>query len=219
VLFSDYLGLSSLQIKQRHPTAPKNPPKFLGHGYCLNLSKSVALDKATRNKDEIFKAAWTLYKDGIFVEPEELRGIGIALTKLEDSSDKQLEGRPADQPKLSFLPQARFEEPSPLIELVRDPPLLPWSQITPAYLLSLKDEERTLLLRRYVDEDVKAKKTADSPDLISDLGFRSQDTDKIIEELPDYTEQEKLDIEAMIEQESLDRTVVNTLPYQLVMEM
>jgi hypothetical protein len=209
------------QIKQRHPTAPKNPPKFLGHGYCLNLSKSVALDKATRNKDDIFKAAWSLYKDGIFVEPEELRGIGIALTKLEDSSEKQPESRAADQPKLTFMPPQAVQSKAAFsrIEAITDPPLIPWNQVSPAYLLSIKEEERTHLLKRYVEEELKAKQSADSPDLISDLGFRSQETEKIIDEIPDYTEQEKLDIEAMIAQESLDRTVIDNLPYQLIMEM
>lgn len=70
----------------RHPDAPVETPKFLGHGYCTNqnLSSPISGRGATATDDSIVcgATAWELIKR-MNIAPKELRGIGVQLSKLE----------------------------------------------------------------------------------------------------------------------------------------
>ncbi|PPQ70407.1 hypothetical protein CVT26_013824 [Gymnopilus dilepis] len=86
----DMLGRSlTLKIMKRDPTAPVEPPKFLGHGACDLFNKQTPLigpgGKATSDDQVIGSTAWRLLKSFNF-DPKELRGIGIQVQKLESAS-------------------------------------------------------------------------------------------------------------------------------------
>ncbi|THU80111.1 DNA repair protein [Dendrothele bispora CBS 962.96] len=84
------LGRSiTLKIMKRDPTAPVEPPKFLGHGACDVFNKQTALlgpnGRATSDSKVIGNHAWRMLKSFNF-DPKELRGIGIQIQKLEPAS-------------------------------------------------------------------------------------------------------------------------------------
>ncbi|WZN60214.1 DNA polymerase IV [Chloropicon roscoffensis] len=76
----------TLKLKLRKPNAPP-PPKFLGHGWCDNLSRSVTLASAADDAGLIAREAVALLLR-LDADPREIRGLGIQITKLD-------EGQPA----------------------------------------------------------------------------------------------------------------------------
>ncbi|KAG7095614.1 hypothetical protein E1B28_006339 [Marasmius oreades] len=98
------LGKSiTLKIMKRDPSAPVEPPKFLGHGACEVFNKQMPLTdssgRATAEPKFVGEHAWRMLKTFNF-DPKELRGIGIQIQKLESSSGD----RPAElgQARLPF---------------------------------------------------------------------------------------------------------------------
>ncbi|PPQ77576.1 hypothetical protein CVT25_011368 [Psilocybe cyanescens] len=79
----------TLKIMKRDPTAPVEPPKFLGHGSCDLFNKQMPLigpgGKATSDAEIIGNHAWKLLKSFNF-DPKELRGIGLQVHKLESNT-------------------------------------------------------------------------------------------------------------------------------------
>ncbi|KAH7318839.1 hypothetical protein B0J17DRAFT_711096 [Rhizoctonia solani] len=77
----------TLKIMKRHPDAPKEAPKFMGHGKCENFNKTCSISGprgvATDDPDIIGREAWKLLYSMRF-DPTELRGIGIQIQKLDD---------------------------------------------------------------------------------------------------------------------------------------
>ncbi|QDZ23442.1 DNA polymerase IV [Chloropicon primus] len=72
----------TLKLKLRKPNAPP-PSKFLGHGWCDNISRSITLACSVDDNAVIAKeAVGLLFKLG--VDPREIRGIGIQITKLDE---------------------------------------------------------------------------------------------------------------------------------------
>ncbi|KAK7062843.1 deoxycytidyl transferase [Paramarasmius palmivorus] len=105
------LGRSiTLKIMKRDPTAPVEPPKFLGHGMCEVFNKQMPLagpnGRATCNPKVIGEHAWRMLKAFNF-EPKELRGIGIQVQKLEslagDDSAEPGQGRLPFQKKVQEI--------------------------------------------------------------------------------------------------------------------
>ncbi|KAF8884479.1 hypothetical protein BD779DRAFT_1536645 [Infundibulicybe gibba] len=100
----------TLKIMKRDPTAPVEPPKFLGHGSCDLFSKQSPLitptGRPTRDKHIIGEHAWRLLKSFHF-DSKELRGIGLQIQKLESSttSVQQQHGQ-------AVIPFARVGDPS-----------------------------------------------------------------------------------------------------------
>ena len=64
----------TLKIKQRKPDAPP-PQKYLRHGWCDNLSKSVTLASSTDDKKRIAEEAVRMLL-AMQIDPSEIRGIG-----------------------------------------------------------------------------------------------------------------------------------------------
>jgi len=58
------------------------PGKFLGCGHCLDLSRSVAPGRVIISAEALFKCVSMLYKE-IGLPPEEVRGVGVHLKKLQ----------------------------------------------------------------------------------------------------------------------------------------
>ncbi|CAE6377231.1 unnamed protein product [Rhizoctonia solani] len=78
----------TLKIMKRHPDAPKEAAKFMGHGKCETFNKTCSISGPrgllTSDPDIIGREAWKLLQSMGFV-PSELRGIGIQIQKLEDA--------------------------------------------------------------------------------------------------------------------------------------
>ncbi|KZO95126.1 DNA repair protein [Calocera viscosa TUFC12733] len=78
--------LMTLKVMKRHPDAPIEAPKFMGHGSCDSFSKSNPIGArggaATDDADIIGEEAWKLMKSFGF-DSRELRGLGIQIQKLE----------------------------------------------------------------------------------------------------------------------------------------
>jgi hypothetical protein len=66
------------QLMRRHPEAPVEPAKFLGHGHVEVFSRSVSLASATRDAATILRETRALYK-ALAVPPPDLRGPPIVL--------------------------------------------------------------------------------------------------------------------------------------------
>ncbi|CAE6504506.1 unnamed protein product [Rhizoctonia solani] len=77
----------TLKIMKRHPDAPKEAPKFMGHGKCENFNKTCSISGprglATSDPEIIGREAWKLLRSMRF-DPTELRGVGIQIQKLDD---------------------------------------------------------------------------------------------------------------------------------------
>lgn len=73
----------TLKLAKRHPNAPVNPPKYMGMGLCTFLSKSSRLGIPTNDWGIVGSEIRSLYRM-LNVPPQELRGIAISMTKLQD---------------------------------------------------------------------------------------------------------------------------------------
>jgi DNA repair protein REV1 len=108
--------LLTLKILKRHPDAPIEAPKFMGHGICETFSKSAQVidttGGATNDPDILGDAAWDLLKSFGF-DPTELRGLGLQVTKLEgkDGLNPTSPGEKLEdgQMRLQFKPSAKTE--------------------------------------------------------------------------------------------------------------
>lgn len=81
----------TLKVKQRKSGAPP-PPKYLGHGSCHNLSKSVDVrtKEATRNWKSFFDVATDLFRE-LKVDKDDVRGMGIVISRLVDDASNALD--------------------------------------------------------------------------------------------------------------------------------
>ncbi|KAL0055598.1 hypothetical protein WJX82_002289 [Trebouxia sp. C0006] len=71
----------SLKLKRRKTNAP-DPPKFMGHGDCDNISRSVTLSRFTDAASELGSQGKALLR-ALRVDPTQIRGIGLNVTKLD----------------------------------------------------------------------------------------------------------------------------------------
>ncbi|KAK4685217.1 DNA repair protein REV1, partial [Tremellales sp. Uapishka_1] len=86
--------LLTLKLMRRHPDAPIEPPKFLGHGWCETFTKSTAIGNkgggATDDPDILGTESVKLLKS-LALDPKELRGVGIQITKLDGEKPAERE--------------------------------------------------------------------------------------------------------------------------------
>ena len=71
-------------MKVRKAGAP-TPRKFMGHGICDNIARSCTLPTVTDEAQVIAKQCHALLKQ-LSVTPEDVRGMGIQVSKLSDKS-------------------------------------------------------------------------------------------------------------------------------------
>lgn len=71
-------------MKVRKAGAP-TPAKFMGHGICDNIARSCTLPTVTDDAQVIAKQCHVLLKQ-LSVTPEDMRGMGIQVSKLSDQS-------------------------------------------------------------------------------------------------------------------------------------
>ncbi|KAG8890128.1 deoxycytidyl transferase [Tulasnella sp. 332] len=97
--------LLTLKVMVRNADAPKEAPKFMGHGKVDHYNKSMAISGpggvATDDPKIIGDGTWSLLRSFHF-DPSELRGIGIQIQKLDDGGGAGPKLDPG-QSKLSFM--------------------------------------------------------------------------------------------------------------------
>ncbi|KAH9029068.1 DNA repair protein [Lactarius pseudohatsudake] len=119
----------TLKIMKRDPSAPVEPPKFMGHGQCVTYNKQSALvgpdGRATSDPRLIGSLSWRLLRT-LSIPPRELRGISIHIQKLDAHTGSipapghaHLPFRPAPNPTASGpivgpAPKARAPSSAPV---------------------------------------------------------------------------------------------------------
>lgn len=81
----------TLKLMVRAEEAPVETAKFMGHGFCNVINKSVSLNNATNDAEVIAKEVISLCKKQN-IDPKEMRGIGIQVTKLEPLNSRPTVG-------------------------------------------------------------------------------------------------------------------------------
>ncbi|PZC85010.1 hypothetical protein B5X24_HaOG203331 [Helicoverpa armigera] len=81
----------TLKLMVRDEEAPVETAKFLGHGFCNVINKSTSLSNATNDLEVITKEVLSICKKQN-IDPKEMRGIGIQMTKLEPINSKPTKG-------------------------------------------------------------------------------------------------------------------------------
>lgn len=79
-------GTITLKLMIRKPEAPSDTRKYLGHGSCNTVSRSSSLLQPTREAAEISRMATRLLKQ-IDPSPQDIRGVGLQLTRLVSSQE------------------------------------------------------------------------------------------------------------------------------------
>ena len=78
-------SLVTLKLKERSENAAVEPIKYMGHGICDNVSKSVNIANATNEGSIIHSKVMSLVNSMTLI-PADIRGIGVQISKLKDSS-------------------------------------------------------------------------------------------------------------------------------------
>lgn len=81
----------TLKLMIRAEDAPVETAKFMGHGFCDVINKSVSLNNATNDVHIITTEVISLCQKQK-INPKEMRGIGIQITKLESTNVKSTKG-------------------------------------------------------------------------------------------------------------------------------
>ncbi|KAJ8719750.1 hypothetical protein PYW08_011925 [Mythimna loreyi] len=81
----------TLKLMVRDEKAPVETAKFMGHGFCNVINKSTSLNNATNDVEVITKEVISICKKQN-IDPKEMRGIGIQITKLEPVNSKPSKG-------------------------------------------------------------------------------------------------------------------------------
>ena len=100
----------TLKIMVRSANAPEETAKFLGHGLCDSHSKGCTLSMLT-NDHNVIKRETLLLMKMLKVEPKNLRGIGIQVSKLEKLHLNDMKGQ--TKSIMSFLAKKDSKEPIP----------------------------------------------------------------------------------------------------------
>lgn len=80
----------TLKLMVRAAEAPVETSKFMGHGVCDIQTKSSLLKESTNDVEVITSHVLKLMKES-GIPPQELRGIGIHLNRLEDVTETKKE--------------------------------------------------------------------------------------------------------------------------------
>lgn len=164
----------TLKLMVRAENAPEETAKFNGHGVCDNISKSAQLNTVTNSKDVIMKEVMVLVKSSN-VEPKEMRGVGITMSKLE-----QVDGGKSGMNNsiLKFV-QKEFKEkenkpPAEELKTIINSPRAENEEIDPEFLASLPPDIRAEVEAQFKNtrkhslpgKEVKSKEKSRNPFLI-----------------------------------------------------
>jgi DNA repair protein REV1 len=164
----------TLKVMKRHPEAPVEAPKFMGHGICETFSKSGPIsdpkDRGPTNHPEVIgEAAWTLLQSFKF-DPTELRGLGLQVTKLEGGGSAVVDDKwESGQQKLEFKLGSgqQVKSPSEVDESFMDVSSDPFaeyrsldeSKIDPEFLESLPADIREEIMGQLRNEATNNSKS------------------------------------------------------------
>lgn len=81
----------TLKLMVRRPDAPLETAKYMGHGLCNNICKSMTLAMATNQATVISKKCMSMYK-ALKLTASDLRGIGISIHRLENLQNLRTSG-------------------------------------------------------------------------------------------------------------------------------
>ena len=81
-------SLVTIKLKQRSEDASLEPVKYMGHGICDNISKSLNIATSTMDGGVIHSKVMSLITSMALV-PSDIRGVGIQMGKLKDNSETQ----------------------------------------------------------------------------------------------------------------------------------
>ncbi|KAG6442431.1 DNA repair protein REV1 [Manduca sexta] len=81
----------TLKLMVRAEEAPVETAKFMGHGFCNVINKSISLNTATNDIEVITREVISICQKQN-IDPKEMRGIGIQVTKLEPLNSKTTKG-------------------------------------------------------------------------------------------------------------------------------
>lgn len=147
--------LITFKVMVRAKDAPVETAKFMGHGACDYCTRSAPLTVASDDPDVISKNVINIYNQ-LNIQPSELRGIGIQITKLEENNKKNLGTiqnflKPKQvQKKIEKQTEASPSKTKPVetrpVEKLQLPSA---SQIDPNVLNSLPDDLRLEILNEY----------------------------------------------------------------------
>jgi len=107
-------GALGLKVWKRKDTAGE-PAKFLGHGHCDIITRSVKLGTATSDSGVLAQATQAAI-GALKLSPLQIRGLGITATKLCKPGDAPIQGLLRDQPPPRQLPvpqNASLSRPTP----------------------------------------------------------------------------------------------------------
>lgn len=79
----------TLKLKRRKENAPE-PPKFMGHGICDNMSRSVTVARFTASQDDVAAEAKQMLQ-ALHVDPTQIRGIGLNVRYLITLCDDNMQ--------------------------------------------------------------------------------------------------------------------------------
>ena len=105
-------GTLTLKLMIRKPNAPVETSKYLGHGRCNSVSRSYNLLQPTADSTELCRLAIRLLKQ-VQPPPEDIRGVGIQLTRLVSSSSSSSQATSSGCKDLRSLFSAATAKPSP----------------------------------------------------------------------------------------------------------
>eukprot|EP01083_Nonionella_stella_P303391 1050140_1 len=74
----------TIKVKTKHPLAKEEAHKFLGHGWCNTVSRSVTLNTATNDEQVIAKQCWNLLANELRIDETIVRAVGVHLSKLNN---------------------------------------------------------------------------------------------------------------------------------------
>ncbi|XP_068628230.1 DNA repair protein Rev1 [Battus philenor] len=100
----------TLKMMIRAEEAPVETAKFMGHGFCNVINKSTSLPNFTNDVEIITKEVISLCKKQK-IDPKEMRGIGIQVSKLESTNSK-----PCTNSISKFLNKNTAESYNPIIK-------------------------------------------------------------------------------------------------------
>lgn len=103
----------TLKILIRAKDAPIETAKYLGTGMCDAVNKTVVLSQMTNNTEILYEQIVKMYH-GMNLPPEELRGIGIGMTKLETlQGNHEMKGNPIMEMFKKVQPKKVIQDPVP----------------------------------------------------------------------------------------------------------
>ena len=74
----------TLKLKRRKENAPE-PPKFMGHGICDNMSRSVTVACFTAMQEDVASEGRQMLR-ALHVDPTQIRGIGLNVSLIVQPS-------------------------------------------------------------------------------------------------------------------------------------